>query len=244
MTKWGHFTDTQEAAWGSNSYCAVCCTKSCGLKVEKRVFGNEKIKKEFLLNIIVAVVGEYQWRERREIKGWRSLWQWRRLTLPRRWRTKSFRAPCPSSPPPHHAFSFSFFFLNPTSALFTLGFEVDCVLYLLIPIVTVAYAYFAMHMFFFPPSTSSCPLSLRQVSVATGHHGRPCANLWCQFMHRACCQYICRRFRRAASNWRLLLWTFHSSAALLTDGLRVKGVKTSPLDGQIDNYKRYILAEP
>lgn len=38
-------------------------------------------------------------------------------------------------------------FYNPAPALFTLCFEVDCKLYLLIPIVTVAYTHFTMHMF-------------------------------------------------------------------------------------------------
>lgn len=38
-------------------------------------------------------------------------------------------------------------FQKPALALFTLRFEVDCKLYLLIPIATVAYAHFTMHMF-------------------------------------------------------------------------------------------------
>lgn len=174
MTKWGHFTDTQQAAWGCNSYCAVCCTKSCGLKVEKRVFGNEKIKNR--------IFTEHHCRCRWWVpmkRGERD----QRLAEPlavetthpaKEVKDKVFPSPLPLSPPTPRFF-FSFFFWNPTPALFTLGFEVDCELYLLIPIVAVAYAYFAMRMFFFSPSASSCPPSLPLPGVRGNRPSREAA---------------------------------------------------------------------
>lgn len=156
----------------------------------------------------------------------------------------------PAPLPPLHTtlLLFLFFFLNPTPALFTLGFEVDCELYLLIPIVTVAYAYFAMHMGFFPPPhpplpapspSARCPwqpavtggrVLIGDVSLCT----EPVANTFVAvFAERLQIDgYCCGSFIR-----------LEKAAALLTGGLCVKGVKTSPLDGQIDNYKRYILVQ-
>lgn len=75
--------------------------------------------------------------------------------------------------------------------MFTLCFEVDCKLYLLIPIVTVAYTHFTMHMF------SIHLLLPSHAAVAWGNQpvteGRY-ANLGWQFIYQAPRRDICHRY--------------------------------------------------
>lgn len=53
-------------------------------------------EKRIFLNIIVTVIGEYQWRGKRDQSSSRASGG-EGLTLPRRWRTKSIRGLCPCS---------------------------------------------------------------------------------------------------------------------------------------------------
>lgn len=130
------------------------CVLHFGLQPEhmkENVLGKEK-KKTYFHRTSLSLSLSSKFEERGKIKGECSdgLWRWR-LAPPRRWRTKSLRAPLSSSP-------FSFFLLlltfNPTWALFTLCFEADCKLHVLISLVTVAYTYFKHRCVFHPPVTA------------------------------------------------------------------------------------------
>lgn len=129
-------------------YAALPCAREgvlhSGLQpesVRETVFGEEKETYFYWASLSLSLVSSNK--ERGKFKGKRRVGPWRwRLTLPRRWRTKSVRAPSSSS---------SLLTFKPTWALFTLRFEADCKLHVLISLVTVAYAYFNHAHVFHPP---------------------------------------------------------------------------------------------
>lgn len=111
----------------------------------------ERKKKHFYWTSL-SVSLSWRLEERGEIKGERSdgLWWWR---LTPREKVKDKVSPSSLPPPP---FSTYCLLPNPASALFTLCFEADCKLHVLISPVTVAY----FNRRRVATSTSSCPFSL------------------------------------------------------------------------------------
>lgn len=149
MTQWGHVSHTHNKPHKQAVYAALPCVREgvlhSGLQpesVRETVFGEKKETDFYWASLSLSLVSSNK--ERGKIKGKRRNGPWRwRLTLPNRWRTKSFRAPSSS-------FS-SLLTLKPTWALFTLCFEAACKLHVLISLVTVAYAYFNHAHVFHPP---------------------------------------------------------------------------------------------
>lgn len=157
------------------------CVLHFGLQPEhmkENIFGKERKKKRketYFLRTSLSLSLSSKFEERGKIKGEcrDGLWRWR-LAPPMRWRTKSLQAHSSSSP-----FSFLLLLLtfNPTWALFTLCFEADCKLHVLISLVTVAYTYFNHRCVFHPPLPALSLCSCLPFASTTGHM-RSYANIW------------------------------------------------------------------